>query len=70
MHSKQDSDMIPADTELEITLRSLMSLKLIYFQSIFFIDFYIKILIYMHESGINFTKLLCSREFKRKKKLQ
>ena len=29
-----------------------MSLKLIYFQSIFLIDFYIKRLIYMHESGI------------------
>ena len=39
-----------------------MSLKVIYFQSIFLIDFYIKRLIYMQESGINFTKLLCSRE--------
>ena len=29
-----------------------MSLKVIYFQSIFLIDFYIKRLIYMHEYGI------------------
>ena len=48
----------------------LMSLKVIYFQSIFMIDFYIKRLIYMQESGINFTKFLCSREFKRKQKLK
>ena len=48
----------------------LMSLKVIYFQSIFFIDFYIKRLIYMQEYGINFTKLLCSKEFKRKQNLQ
>ena len=34
----------------------LMSLKVIYFQSIFLIDFYIKRPIYMQESGINFTK--------------
>ena len=50
--------------------RKVMSLKVIYFQSIFVIDFYIKRLIYMQESGINFTKLLCSRKFKRKQKLQ
>ena len=48
----------------------LMSLKVIYFQSIFLIDFYIKRPIYMQESGINFTKLLYSRKFKRKQKLQ
>ena len=48
----------------------LMSLKVIYFQSIFLIDFYIKRLIYMQESGINFTKFLCSMKFKRKQKLQ
>ena len=47
-----------------------MSLKVIYFQSIFLIDFYIKRPIYMQESGINFTKLLYSRKFKRKQKLQ
>ena len=47
-----------------------MSLKVIYFQSIFLIDVYIKILIYMQESGINFTKFLCNRKFKRKQKLQ
>ena len=47
-----------------------VSLKVIYFQSIFLIDFYIKRLIYMQEYGINFTKFLCSREFKRKQKLQ
>ena len=47
-----------------------MSLKVIYFQSIFLIDFYIKRLIYMQEYGINFTKLLCSRKLKRKQKLQ
>ena len=41
-----------------------MSLKVIYFQSIFLIDFYIKRLIYMQESEINFTKLLCSRKSK------
>ena len=52
-----------------LILGSLMSLKVIYFKSIFRIDFYIKRLIYMQESGINITKLLCSREFKRKKKL-
>ena len=39
-------------------------------QSIFLIDFYIKRPIYMQESGINFTKLLCSKKFKRKQKLQ
>ena len=49
---------------------SLMSLKVIYFQSIFLIDFYIKRPIYMQESGINFTKLLSSKKFKRKQKLQ
>ena len=49
---------------------SVMSLKVIYFQSIFLIDFYIKRLIYMLESGINFTKFLCSMKFKRKQKLQ
>ena len=49
---------------------SMMSLKVIYFQSIFLIDFYIKRPIYMQESGIDFTKLLCSRKFKRKQKLQ
>ena len=48
----------------------LMSLKVIYFQSIFLIDFYIKRPIYMQESRINFTKLLCNRKFKRKTKLQ
>ena len=47
-----------------------MSLKVIYFQSIFLIDFYIKRPIYMQESGINFTKLLCSKKSKRKQKLQ
>ena len=48
----------------------LMSLKVIYFQSIFLIDFKIKRPIYMQESGINFTKLLCSKKCKRKQKLQ
>ena len=48
----------------------LMSLKVIYFKSIFPIDFYIKVLIYMQEPGINFTKFLCSRKFRRKQKLQ
>ena len=33
-----------------------MILKVIYFQSIFLIDFYIKRLIFMQESRINFTK--------------
>ena len=47
-----------------------MSLKVIYFQSIFLIDFYTKRLIYMHEFAINFTKLLCSSKCKRKQKLQ
>ena len=47
-----------------------MSLKVIYFQSIFLIDFYIKRPIYMQESEINFTKLLCSKKSKRKQKLQ
>ena len=47
-----------------------MSLKVIYFQSIFLIDFSIKRPIYMQESGINFTKLLFSRKIKRKQKLQ
>ena len=45
---------------------NVMSLKVIYFQPIFLIDFYIKRLIYMQESGINFTKFLCSRELKKK----
>ena len=48
----------------------MMSLKVIYFQSIFLIDFYIKRPIYMQESGINFTKLLSSKKFKRKQKWQ
>ena len=43
----------------------LMSLKVIYFQHIFLIDFYIKRSIYMQESGINFTKLLCSGKLKK-----
>ena len=47
----------------------MMSLKVIYFQSIFLIDFYTKRLIYMQESGINFTKIVCSRKLKRKQKL-
>ena len=47
-----------------------MSLKVIYFQSIFLIDFIIKRPIYMQESGINFTNLLFSRKFKGKHKLQ
>ena len=49
---------------------SLMSLKVIYFQSIFLIDFSIKRPIYMQESGINFTNLLFSKKFKGKHKLQ
>ena len=48
----------------------LMSLKVIYFQSIFLIDFVIKRPIYMQESGINFTNLLFSRKCKRKQELQ
>ena len=47
-----------------------MSLKVIYFQSIFLIDFYIKRLIYMQEYGITSPNLLCNREFKRKQNLQ
>ena len=47
-----------------------MSLKVIYFQSIFLIDFYIKRLIYMREYGITSPNLLCNREFKRKQNLQ
>ena len=48
----------------------MMSLKVIYFQSIFLINFSIKRSIYMQESGINFTNLLFSRKFKGKHKLQ
>ena len=48
----------------------LMSLKVIYFQSIFLIDFYIKRLIYMQEYGITLPNLLCSRKLKKKHKLQ
>ena len=48
----------------------MMSLKFIYFQSIFLIDFYIKRPIYMQESGINFTNLRFSRKCKRKQELQ
>ena len=48
----------------------LMSLKVIYFQSIFLIDFYIRRLIYRQEYGITSPNLLCSRKFKRKQKLQ
>ena len=55
---------------LEVMTELVMSLKVIYFQSIFLIYFYIKRSIYMQESGINFTKLLCNRKFKRKQKLQ
>ena len=51
-------------------VRFLMSLKVIYFQSIFLIDFYIKRLIYMQEYEITSPNLLCSRKFKRKQKLQ
>ena len=47
----------------------LMSLKVIYFQSIFLIGFYIKRLIYRQEYGITSPNLLCSRKFKRKQKL-
>ena len=43
-----------------------MSLKVIYFQSIFLIDFYIKKTDLYAGIWNNFTKLLCSREFKRK----
>ena len=43
-----------------------MSLKVIYFQSIFLIDFYIKRLIYMQESGINFTKFAAQQEIQKK----
>ena len=50
--------------------RSLMSLKVIYFQSIFLIDFYIKKTDLYAGIWNNFTKLLYSREFKRKQKLQ
>ena len=39
-----------------------MSLKVIYFQSIFLIDFYIKRLIFMQESGINFTKIVVQQK--------
>ena len=49
---------------------TLMSLKVIYFQSIFLIDFYIKKTDLYAGIWDNFTKLLCSREFKRKQKLQ
>ena len=48
----------------------LMSLKVIYFQSIFLIDFYIKKTDLYAGIWNNFTKLVCSREFKRKQKLQ
>ena len=48
----------------------LMSLKVIYFQPIFLIDFSMKRPIYMQESGINFTNMLFSRKFKGKHKLQ
>ena len=47
-----------------------MSLKVIYFKSIFLIDFYIKKTDLYAGISNNFTKLLCSREFKRKQKLQ
>ena len=58
-------------SEFEMSMMGeLMSLKVIYFQFIFLIDFYIKRPIYMQESGINFTKLLCGWKFKRKQKLQ
>ena len=50
--------------------RAVMSLKVIYFQSIFLIDFYIKKTDLYAGIWNNFTKLLCSREFKRKQKLQ
>ena len=56
--------------ESEIPKMALMSLKVIYFQSIFLIDFYIKRPICMQESGINFTKFMCSMIFKREQKLQ
>ena len=49
---------------------SVMSLKVIYFQSIFLIDFYKKKTDLYARIWNNFTKLLCSREFKRKQKLQ
>ena len=45
--------------EIRSFLGLVMSLKVIYFQSIFLIDFYIKRPIYMQESRINSTKLLC-----------
>ena len=43
-----------------------MSLKVIYFQSIFLIDFYIKRLIFMQESGINFTKIAVQQKTQKK----
>ena len=43
-----------------------MSLKVIYFQSIFLIDFYIKRLIFMQEYGINFTKISVQQKFQKK----
>ena len=51
-------------------IRDMMSLKVIYFQSIFLIVFYIKRLIYMQEYGITSPNLLCSRRLKRKQKIQ
>ena len=47
-------------------LRYLMRLKVIYFQSIFLIDFYIKRPIYMQEAGINFTKISVQQEIQKK----
>ena len=72
--TQQDADAAPDVVTGIISILDhdayMMSLKVIYFQSIFLIDFYIKRMIFMQESGINFTKLLCSRKLKRKQKLQ
>ena len=68
-----DRDLVPLYPEFERTLkqiRKVMSLKVIYFQSTFLIDFYIIKTDLYAGIWINFTKLLCSREFKRKQKLQ
>ena len=43
-----------------------MSLKFIYFKSIFLIDFYTKRLIFMQESGINFTKIAVQQKTEKK----
>ena len=43
-----------------------MSLKVIYFQSIFLMDFYIKRLIFLQESVINFTKIAVQQKTQKK----